>query len=211
MSDGRVVGAQDVYKGKFDGSTFFTADNLRYKYSPLTCFEERGGWRYPAFDRCFYKQSPDADNTEWFVTSDIERILFLNEEENDELNYFQSTDFNAGVIYGMIEKEIGKLFSNTSIKCIEKEIRLPKIQVVLEGAMCPTDILDTTMTTVLEHFAAVYGNHFDIEVRHYDDVNHKQYIVFNVQVTRKEPVKEMTVAEIEEALGYKIKVVGDKV
>ena len=47
-------------------------------------------------------------------------------------------------------------------------------------------------------------------MRHYADPYAKQYIVFNAEIKRKEPIKEMTITEIEEALGYKIKVVGDK-
>ena len=37
----------------------------------------------------------------------------------------------------------------------------------------------------------------------------EQYMRFVITGTRREPVKEMTVAEIEKELGYKIKIVGD--
>ena len=211
LADNRIVPAstqddKDLVNCLY--SFYFTIDNDKYLYTPNSYVQERLYFR-PALRYCFYKYQPyDGD---WYVTTDIKNIIALDEEENEELNYFQSTDFNAGIIYGMIEKELGRLFGDKSIKCFEKEIKLPKIQAVLKGAKYPTEILDATMATVLEHFAAVYGNHFDIEMRHYDDVNHKQYIVFNVQVTRKGPVKEMTIAEIEEALGHKIKIVSDKV
>lgn len=38
----------------------------------------------------------------------------------------------------------------------------------------------------------------------------ESYMRFVVEGVRREPVKEMTIAEIEKELGYKIKVVGDK-
>ena len=38
----------------------------------------------------------------------------------------------------------------------------------------------------------------------------EQYMRFVITGTRPEPVKEMTIAEIEKELGYKIKVIGDK-
>ena len=38
----------------------------------------------------------------------------------------------------------------------------------------------------------------------------KQYLKFHLKVNYKEQVKKMTVAEVEEALGYKIEIVSDK-
>jgi hypothetical protein len=219
MSDGRVVGAQNVYKGKFDGSTFFTVDNLRYKYSPLTCFEERGGWRYPAFNRRFYKQSPDADNTEWSVTGDIERILFLNEKENEELNYFQSTDFNAGIMYSSIEKVAGQVL-NTKYKypsenIIPSEIVIPAVQLIPKTPVAKEEeIIKATVEAVVRHFEAVYSKCLTLDIHTWK--RDKQYFRFyytvaKKEVAKKEVPKEMTVAEIEAALGYKVKIVGDKV
>ena len=93
-----------------------------------------------------------------------------------------------------------------------KEIKLPKIQVVPTCAelIKETEVLDATMTAVLEHFVAVYGERFSLEMRHYPDPYKKQYIIFETKISRKEAYKEMTITEIEEALGYKVKVVGDK-
>ena len=100
----------------------------------------------------------------------------------------------------------------SSLSCIEKGISIPKIQVLPKCAdlIKETEVLDATINAVLEHFAAVYGERFNIEMRHYTDFYKKQYIVFEAKIKRKELAKEMTIAEIEEALGYKIKVVGDK-
>lgn len=39
---------------------------------------------------------------------------------------------------------------------------------------------------------------------------YKQYIRIDIEGVYVEPVKEMTIAEIEKELGYKIKVIGDK-
>ena len=47
---------------------------------------------------------------------------------------------------------------------------------------------------------------FSITVRPY-----QQYMEFYMSATRLPEVKEMTIAEIEKELGYKIKVIGDKI
>ena len=208
MSTGAIVAATNVCSGKFYDGTHFTVGNDRFKYDPYYHLEEiKCGYRYPFHEVCFYKRAYD----DWNATSEIKYLIFLNEEEDSDLNYFQSTDFNAGVIYAKLDKAMGSLLIG-EVAFIEKEIRLPKIQVVLKssGSIQEKETLDATINAVLEHFAAVYGEHFNIEMRHYTDPYRKSHIVFEAKVKRKETVKEMTITEIEEALGYKIKVVGDK-
>ena len=51
----------------------------------------------------------------------IKYIIALNEKENEELNYFQSTDFNAGVIYTNLDKAMGSLLIG-DITSIEKDL-----------------------------------------------------------------------------------------
>lgn len=208
LSTGKIVKAINVCEGFFCDGIHFTINNNRFKYDPSCNVEEiECGYRYPLHRTVFYKYKYD----EWYATDEIKCLLFLNEEEDSDLNYFQSTDFNAGVIYAMLDKAMGSMLGS-SIEYFEKEIRLPKIQAVLKssGSIQEKETLDATIDAVLEHFAAVYGERFDIEMRHYNDTNKKHYIVFEAKVKRKETTKEMTIAEIEEALGYKIKVVGDK-
>ena len=209
LYNGKIVPATNVCEGMFYDGIYFTVGSNRFKYDPYCHVEEiECGYRYPFHQVSFYKFKHEY--SEWYATDEIKYLLFLNEEEDSDLNYFQSTDFNAGVIYANIDKAMGSMLGST-ITSIEKEIKLPKIQVVLKssGSIQEKETLDVTVDAVLEHFVAVYGECFDIEMRHYNDPIKKQYIVFEAKITRKELVKEMTIAEIEDALGYKIKVVGD--
>ena len=206
--NGKIVPATNVCEGKFYDGTHFTVGADRYKYDPYCHVEDIScGYRYSYHKVYFYKYRYD----DWYATEEIKYLIFLDEREDSDLNYFQSTDFNAGVIYANIDKAMGSLLIG-DITFIEKEIRLPKIQAVLKnsGSIQEKETLDATLDAVLEHFAAVYGERFDIEMRHYGDPYKRQYIVFEAKIKRKETTKEMTIAEIEEALGYKIKVVGDK-
>lgn len=211
MCNGKILPATNVCEGKLYDGTHFTVGNERYKYDPYYRIEEtvRGGYKYPFREFCFYKRG--WSDFDWECTSEIKYLIGLDEREDLDLNYFQSTDFNAGVIYANIDKAMGSLLGSM-VTSIEKEIRLPKIQVVLKssGSIQEKETLDATVDAVLEHFAAVYGERFDIEMRHYGDPYKRQHIVFEAKIKRKETTKEMTIAEIEEALGYKIKVVGDK-
>ena len=213
MSDGTVATATNICEGPFYDGTHFTVGNIRFKYSPNSYLDETCGYHYIKYlnhDKPFYKFKPEYD--EWYATDDIKYLLFLNEEEDEEMNYFQSTDFNAGIIYAYLERAMGSLITRSDTESIKEEISLPKIQVVPKwtDALMETKVLEATLTAVSEHFAAVYGNRFDVVLTHDNDPIKKQYIVFKFQVRRKEERKEMTITEIEEALGYKIKVVGEK-
>ena len=209
MHNGKIATATNICEGQFYNGIHFTIGSDRYAYDP-SCYLDDVLDKFKFLHHSsFYKYNSLYD--EWNNTEEIKYLLFLKEEEDSDLNYFQSTDFNAGVIYASIEKAMGSLL-NGDITSIEKEVRLPKIQAVLKnsGSIQEKEILDATLDAVLEHFAAVYGEQFDIEMRHYGDPYKRQYIVFEAKIKRKEFTKEMTITEIEEALGYKIKVVGDK-
>ena len=209
-ADDRIVTATDVCSGSFYDGTHFTVGNDRFKYDPYCQMEEieRIGYRYPFHKVCFYKRAYD----DWNATSEIKYLIVLNEEENLDMKYFQSTDFNAGVIYAKLDRSMGDMLIGDKTKFIIKEIHLPEIQLLPKcfGMVQEAKILDATKTAVLAHFTAVYGERFDIDLGYRQDPSRKQYIVFEARITRKETTKEMTVAEIEKALGYKIKVVSDK-
>ena len=180
--------------GRIDKLKYFTHSDDEYVYYEVDGHKGRAGKK-------------------WYCDLlEIKNLLELNELEEPELNYFQSTEFNAGMIYSQMDKAIGGLLKASDVHGIEKEIKLPKIQVLPKytDSVKETKILDATITSALEHFATVYGDKFTAELRYYNDPIHKQYIVFECKVNRRDKRTEMTIAEIEEALGYKIKVVGDK-
>lgn len=211
MSDGTVATATNVCEGHFYDGTHFTIGNIRFKYSPNSYLDETCGYHYIKYlnhDKPFYKFKPEYD--EWYATDDIKYLLFLNEEEDEEMNYFQSTDFNAGIIYTCVEKTAVHMIKDKDRYAASTEVVLPKVQLVPDGCgvILEADTLWTTMKRVIEHFDAVYGKSFTLEFGNYYDK--KQYFCFPYTIARKTEYKEMTITEIEEALGYKIKIVGEK-
>ena len=146
----------------------------------------------------------------YFNVGDIKYLLELDDTEDEELNYFQSTDFNAGVIYNQIERGIVKHMLGCEGRVSYSTIlSMPIIQLLPKscGSVKEEEIIGATLKAVTQHFVAVYGNKFHLSFDEYWTKN--QYINFSYTIRRKEQYKEMTISEIEKALGYKIKVVGE--
>lgn len=207
MNDGKIVSIQNVHKDMYSKDTHFYINQTEYKYSQNVHFEERLKYWYPCFSKCFYKYN--IEHCEWYVTNDVEYILFLDEEEDEELNYFQSTDFNAGVMYTYVEKTVGLMLKDKGAISVLADFTIPAIQLIPRsaGSIQEGETIKATIKAATEHFDAVYGKNFNLNI--YSWKMDKQYFKFEYSVKRKETYKEMTVAEIEEALGYKIKIVGD--
>lgn len=150
-------------------------------------------------------------NYEWFFTDDVCCILITNPEEDEELNYFETTDFNAGIIYSKVERILAPALKNTKSK-IAGNITLPRIQLlpkVMFNGVTQDGVLKNICNRVITHFNAIYGKQFELTFPNVTEEG-KYYIEFHFEINRKEEYKEMTVAEIEKELGYKIKVVGEK-
>lgn len=209
MSDGVIKPANGVTKCKSTGRVYFDIDGKMYRYLTLVYdYESSRPWnRRVLIPANRFQQFIHED---WIDTREVEYLIALNEEENEELNYFQSTDFNAGFIYNQVERQVVPLIDKCSATSLEAEITIPRIQVTPKGcsAIQEMDTLKATMGCVIEQFDAVYGKSFTLEFG--SVYTQKQYFHFPYIITRKTECKEMTIAEIEEALGYKIKVVGDK-
>ena len=192
--DYEILPATDVYET--DEAIYFRLNDIRFKhdkkdsYRTLTPFQQFA-------------------NGMWLYTMRINYLHILDETEDEELNYFESTDFNAGVIYCRMEKSVVKHLIKEELDEVTIAFDLPKIQMFLntEG-FNEHRVMATTLDTVKNHFEAVYGKSFTIsELNWYKN---KQYVSIHYKISRKVQPKEMTIQEIEEALGYKIKVVGDK-
>ena len=186
-----IISASNVYET--EDAVYFMLDDVKFKhdkkdtYRVLTPFQQ-------------------FVNGKWMYTMRIKYLYLLDEEMNEELNYFESTDFNAGVIYCRIEKSVVKHLIQEEADEVSISLDLPKIQMLIDGV--DTEVIGNTLSVVKHHFEAVYGKSFTIDFMNW--YNHKQYITINYKVSRKVQPKEMTIEEIEEALGYKIKVVGNK-
>lgn len=135
--------------------------------------------------------------------------MSLNETEDFDLNYFQSTDFNAGTIYGIVERNTLKLLKDDNSKERVGSFSIAAIQMILDSTIVSEhDLIEATLQSVTTHFNAVYGRSFTLKFNSWK--RDKQYFIFDYTIARKEVYKEMTVSEIEAVLGYKIKVVADK-
>jgi len=125
----------------------------------------------------------------------------------------KTDEFIEGYIFSKIEKTIIQGFIDHD-KTIRASVVVPKSWFGLTRALKRKDY------TIPEHQVsklridlkdAISG--YNTDKRKYEyDINifpDEQYIRFVFEGTYIEPVKEMTVKEIEKELGYKIKIVGD--
>lgn len=136
----------------------------------------------------------------------------VDEKENEELNHFEPTDFNAGILFNRIERTLASMHTNKDLNISASCVCLPKIQVLPPFAPdeydANTKIISAICKRVHEHFDAVYSNSLELE---FNNISfEKKYVKFEYIITRKSVYKEMTIEQIEKELGYKIKVVGDK-
>lgn len=157
----------------------------------------------------FYSYRPEYGC--WFVDRDIKCIIAIDEKEADEMNKLQTTDFNAGMLYEQIDRETRKLIREyeDGMHMYLSKYHFPKIQ-LLPHKLCDIQedsIIDAIKQKVNTQFNLVYGQQWELCFN--TEYPSGSYYIFSYSITRKEEVKEMTIAEIEEKLGYKIKVVGE--
>lgn len=190
-----IMPATNVYET--EDSIYFMLNDVKFKYDMKDSYSRK----LTAFQQFV--------NGKWMYTMRIRYLHLLDEEMNEELNYFESTDFNAGVIYSRVEKSVVKHLIKEEADEVSISLDLPKIQMLIDDVVTdPHKVMENTLNVVKHHFEAVYGKSFTIDYMTWH--RNKQYIAINYKVSRKVQPKEMTVEEIEEALGYKIKVVGNK-
>ena len=190
--DHEIIQATNFYE-HFD-MIYFMLDGQRYRYLKKDSH----------CTRHLFQQLVDD---EWLYTMRICYLHILDEKENEELNYFESTDFNAGVIYCRLEKSVVKHLIKEEANELSISVDIPKIQMLVDGVTSNEHaVMNNTLDTVKHHFEAVYGKSFTIDSMTWH--RNKQYITINYKIVRKVQPKEMTIEEIEEALGYKIKVIG---
>ena len=192
--DYEIVPAYMVYKD--DRVQYFCANNRRYRF---WLDESHSSLRF------FSVQRRDGD---WEYTLDIKYFYELNEKGNEELNYFDSTDFNAGYIYARMERSLHKHLDLGEKEEVTISMDIPKIQMVLGTSdFKDAEIIKATLDMVENHFNATYGKNFSLDELTWN--KYKQYIAVHFKISKKQKPKELTVTEIEKLLGYKIKIVGE--
>ena len=197
MKGGRTITPRGVYERHYTGQIFFHLDDGFYKYDP-TYEQSQVKTRY------FYRL---GKNNQWLVVDEIECLLIYETKEEPELNFLHTTDYNAGYIYNKVERSVGSLLQEgPTAAAVVADIPVPKIQIIAKHSPAEYEgqIIEAVKTMVSESFNAVYHN-FDFYFSSVVESNGN--IVFSYVIKRKEMRKEMTIAEIEKELGYKIKIV----
>lgn len=130
----------------------------------------------------------------------------------------KSFDFNAGFVYAKLDKELFRHATRPATDSSESfvlsvlNVRVPKVWFNLP---CDKNVKVTltteqikTLRGTIERAAETHYPKFNTNVSIYPV---EQYLAFSIKITKKEPpVKELTVKEIEERLGYKIKVIAEE-
>lgn len=125
----------------------------------------------------------------------------------------KSDEFIEGYVFSKIEKTIIQAFIDHDDRIITAVI-VPKSWFGLTRALKRKDytIPEHQVSKLRVELADALSG-FNTDRRSYEyDINifpEEQYIRFVFEGTYIEPVKEMTIAEIEKELGYRIKIVGD--
>ena len=201
-ADNIIKPATDVHR-KNSNKIYFTVDNLKFVYTTHEEYSSRHFFIGTHIKHVFYYFSQES----WHETQQIKYLFQFNEAEDEELSCFQSTDFNAGVMYNIIEQTAMPL---NDCEIFRYNLTIPAIQLVpkhIRDFVEEEDLIKATVKVVTDHFEAVYGEKYSLDIYKWEQ--EKRHYRFYFSVTRKKAFKEMTITEIEEALGYKIKVIGD--
>ena len=125
----------------------------------------------------------------------------------------KTNEWIEGYIFGRIEPKIieGLMHGEKELKA---SVAVPKVWFGLREYRSKTNTLADEhireFQSYLNQTLCNYNTNKTIYDYTIDIFPDEQYMRFVITGTRTEPVKEMTIAEIENELGYKIKVIGDK-
>lgn len=124
----------------------------------------------------------------------------------------KTNEWIEGYVFGRLERYIIE-----SLMHKEKEfttaVSVPKVWFGLREYRSTTNTLSDEQIREFQHeLNQTLCNYnpnktYDFTVDIFPDESYMRFVITGV---RKDPVKEMTIAEIEKELGYKIKVIGDK-
>lgn len=124
----------------------------------------------------------------------------------------KTNEWIEGYVFGRLERHIIE-----SLMHREKEfttaVSVPKVWFGLREYRSTTNTLSDEQIREFQHeLYQTLCNYnpnktHDFTVDIFPDESYMRFVIIGV---RRDPVKEMTIAEIEKELGYKIKVIGDK-
>ena len=125
----------------------------------------------------------------------------------------KSHDFIEGYIYSEVESTLIRAFVDKETRW-NKTVVIPKswfgLRATQNAAVMLTEHEQSKLRLELKDLLCQMNNN----IRSYEYTvifrPYKQYIHIDIEGVYVEPVKEMTIEQIEKELGYKIKVVSDK-
>ena len=125
----------------------------------------------------------------------------------------KTNEWIEGYILGRIEPKIIEGFMHGD-KELKAAVSVPKVWFGLREYRSKTNTLADEHISEFKYYLnqtlCNYNTNktiYDYTVDIFPDESYMRFVIVGV---RREPVKEMTIAEIEKELGYKIKVIGDK-
>ena len=125
----------------------------------------------------------------------------------------KSLDFITGYVYSKIEKKIFSAYVNKLSKIEPIYISIPKIWFGLRPIRDKAEDVGcfdrNVLITSIKQLCLAYNTEkskYDFNLSMEPD---KQYILITIEGKRTSP-KEMTIAEIEKELGYKIEIIPEK-
>ena len=125
----------------------------------------------------------------------------------------QSLDFIKGYIWSKVEKRVFETHVDKSPEMRPVNISIPKIWFGLRAIKDKTEDLScfdrSVLITSIKQLCLAYNTEKSKYTFSMTVEPDEQYILITVEGKRTSP-KEMTVAEIEKELGYKIKIVGEE-
>lgn len=122
----------------------------------------------------------------------------------------KTNEWIEGYVYGKSESKILEGRMNKD-KEFMTSVCVPKVWFGLREYKSNTNTLSDEHIGELKYYLTqTLKTHDTVNDYTIDISPFEQYMRFVITGTRPEPVKEMTIAEIEKELGYKIKVIGDK-
>lgn len=125
----------------------------------------------------------------------------------------KTNEWIEGYVFGRIERHIIESLMHRD-KELRTAVSVPKVWFGLREYRSKTNTLDDKQISEFQHdlnqILCNYNTNKTIYDYTVDIFPDESYMRFVITGTQREPVKEMTIAEIEKELGYKIKVIGDK-
>lgn len=125
----------------------------------------------------------------------------------------QSLDFIKGYIFSKVEGRVKHAHVNNVERMPAVYVSVPKLwfglRPIKDKSECLDPITELSLYSSLYSLCQAYNSNQSEYRFHISIEPEEQYIQFTIEAVRISATKEMTIADIEKELGYKIKIVGE--